>query len=166
MKYLVGLGIKFGMMLAVIWIVLGGFFEVAFSDVLAISAILTVVSFLGDVFILPGIKNVTAAIADFFLAWAGVWAIGSFFIEQQIALGTASFIAALILTVGEIFFHMYMRRHFFNSPSADEENQSTAPPDPGNDEQKRSSVRDMQIEYGEDMYAKLSAKDPKSKKQQ
>ncbi|AXF55624.1 YndM family protein [Salicibibacter kimchii] len=166
MRFLAGLGIKFAIMLAVIWIVLGGFFDVAFSDVLAISAILTVVSFLGDVFILPGIKNVTAMIADFFLAWAGVWILGHFFIAQPLALGTASFIIALILTGAEIFFHMYMRRQFFNSPSADEENQSTAPPKPENEQQQRSSVRDLQTEYGEDMYAKRSAKDPKSKKQQ
>ncbi|QQK76891.1 YndM family protein [Salicibibacter cibarius] len=165
MKYFAGIGIKFGMMLVVIWVVLGGFFDVAFSNVLAISLILTVVSFLGDVFILPGIKDVTAIIADFFLAWAGVWILGFFFIEQPMALGIPSFIVALILTGSEIFFHMYMRRRFFNSPSGDEENQSTAPPEPEN-EQQRSSVRDLQTEYGEDMYAKLSAKDPKSKKQQ
>nr|WP_246476409.1 hypothetical protein [Salicibibacter cibi] len=69
-------------------------------------------------------------------------------------------------TRGEIFFHMYMRRQFFNRPSADEENQSTAPPEPDNERQPRASARDLQTEYGEDMYAKLSAKDPKNKKQQ
>ncbi|QQK80750.1 DUF2512 family protein [Salicibibacter cibi] len=97
MKYLAGIGIKFGMMFVGIGIVLGGFSGVAFSNVLAISLVLTVVSFLGDVFILPGINDRTAMIADFFLAWAGVWILGLFFIEQPMALGIPSFITALIL---------------------------------------------------------------------
>ncbi|SDI53647.1 YndM family protein [Natribacillus halophilus] len=165
MKYLAGIGIKFIMMLGIIWIVLGGFFGVEFANVLAISVVLTVISFLGDVFILPGIKDVTAAIADFFIAWAGVWLLGAWFIEAPMALGFASFFTAIVLTAAEIFYHMYMRRQFFNQPSADEENQSTSAP-PEDEEQQERSTRDLQTEYGEDMYAKLSAKDPKSKKQQ
>lgn len=108
MEYIKALIIKFIMITAVLWVVLELFGTVTFADVLITSVLLTGVSFIGDVYILPKIGNVAATIADFGLALIMIWALGSFLFEQPIALGTASLISAAIIAVGEAFFHHYM----------------------------------------------------------
>lgn len=104
---------------AVLWIVLGLFFNVSFFNILATSSVLTALSYLGDIFILPRIGNTTAAIADFVLAWVAIWLLGSTLFAGTIALGTASFISALALTAGEIFFHRYLRNQVFHQNNSE-----------------------------------------------
>jgi uncharacterized SAM-binding protein YcdF (DUF218 family) len=113
MKYLGPLVIKFLMTTAVLWIVLGLFFGVTFGDIIMTSIILTVVASLGDLFILPRIGNTSASIADFALTWAIVWMVGSNMYGDGIAIGTAGFVSAIAITVGEVFFHRYLKNLVF-----------------------------------------------------
>lgn len=106
MKYIKALLIKFIMMTAILWIVLGTFFGISFLDILTTSVVLTGISFIiGDLLILPKFGNMWATVADFGLAFFGVWALGSFLFEQPVSLETISFFLAVAITVGEFFFH-------------------------------------------------------------
>lgn len=109
MKHVNALIIKFVMITAALWIVLGLGFDVSFGDIIITGIILTIVSYiLGDLFVLPAYENSAATIADFGLAFAGVWMIGYFLYEQPISLRFAALLSALLISVGEIFFHRYM----------------------------------------------------------
>lgn len=97
------------MMTVALWIVLGLMFDVNFGSILATSIILTIVSFLlGDLYVLPKYENTVATMADFGLAFAGVWAIGYFLYDQPISLRFAALLSALLISIGEIFFHRYL----------------------------------------------------------
>ncbi|WP_019414875.1 YndM family protein [Paenisporosarcina sp. TG20] len=117
--------IKFIMCTAVLWIVLGLFYGVPFSDVLITSVFLTVFAYALDVLVLPRVGNVFALMGDFVLAWAGIWILGSFLFPELIPLGTASLIAAIIITIGEVFFHRYMAEEVFDKPPMLEEKVDT-----------------------------------------
>jgi len=111
--YMKALLMKFVMITVVLWVVLSLIYDVSFTDVLITSVVLTAVGYVGDVFILPKIGNVWAAISDFVIAYAIIYFLGSYIYEQPIALGTASFISALTLMVGELWLHRYMHTNIF-----------------------------------------------------
>jgi hypothetical protein len=104
---------KFLMITAVLWVILSLIYDVSFTDVLITSVVLTAVGYVGDVFILPKIGNVWAAISDFVIAYAVIYFLGSYIYEQPLTLGTAAFISALILMVGELLLHRYMHTNIF-----------------------------------------------------
>lgn len=109
------------MITVLLWVVLGIFFDVSFTDILITSVVLSVVGYVGDVYLLPKIGNVWAAIGDFVIAYAVIYFLGSYIYEQPIALGTASFISALLLMVGELFLHRYMDTNIFEPRKANPE---------------------------------------------
>ncbi|SES30858.1 Protein of unknown function [Psychrobacillus sp. OK032] len=115
---------KFVLTTAVLWVILGLFFDVNFTDVLITSVVITVVGFIGDLFVLPRIGNVLAAITDFVLAMVVVWVLGSNIFEVPIPLGTASFVSALALMMEELFFHRYMASHIFEPKIKNPENKT------------------------------------------
>lgn len=109
MEHVKALLIKFIMITAVLWIVLSGFYDVAFADMLTISILLTGASYIiGDLFFLPRFENWGASLADLGMAFAGIWFVGSFLVEGTIDLGSAAIVSALIIAAGEFFFHKYM----------------------------------------------------------
>lgn len=109
MEHVKALIIKFIMCTAVLWVVLGLFFGVTFSAILTIAVILTVVSYLlGDLFILPRFENWGATLADFGLAFLGVWFLGYYL---NIPLFTAALFSGVIIAIGEYFFHKYVAKH-------------------------------------------------------
>lgn len=102
--------IKFIMITAVLWIVLG-LYGFTFGDILVSSVLITGVSYIiGDRIILPRFGNVAATIADFGLVFVMLWSFGSYLFEPREGVGTASFIAALIIGMGEALFHRYLER--------------------------------------------------------
>lgn len=111
--YLKAFLMKFIMITAVLWVVLSLIYDVSFTDVLITSVVLSVVGYVGDVYLLPKIGNVWAAISDFVIAYAVIYLLGSYIYEQPIALGAASFVSALILMVGELVLHRYMHTNIF-----------------------------------------------------
>lgn len=104
--------IKLIMNTAVLTIILGVFYAVNSRDVLITSVVLTVIGYIADVYILPRVGNTLAAIGDFLLATAVIWVTGNT-LEIPIAIGSASFISALILMIGELYLHQFMERHIF-----------------------------------------------------
>ncbi|WP_249872050.1 YndM family protein [Oceanobacillus saliphilus] len=110
MKHTGPLAIKFLMTTAILWIVLGLFFDMSFGNIITTSLIVTLLGYLGDLFIMPRVGNVFASIADFVFFWAAVWIVANTIIQTPIiALGTAAFISAVLLTIGEAIFHKYLK---------------------------------------------------------
>ncbi|MFD2922985.1 YndM family protein [Halobacillus naozhouensis] len=148
MKHIKALLIKFVMVTAVLWIVLGGFYDVSFADILTTSVLLTATAYLiGDLFILPKMGNTAATIADFGLALAGTWILGAFLFEAPVPLGTASLISAILIAVGEMFFHRYMEKNILPNHPANT-----------NDERNFSQQGNLQTEFGSDVDIKPTAK--------
>lgn len=108
MKYALALIIKFVIHLAVLMMILGGFYGITFANILSISLLLTGISFIiGDLIILPNFDNTIAAVADFFLAFIGVWVLGYLLIIESINLGISSFVSAVFITIVEVFLPIY-----------------------------------------------------------
>jgi hypothetical protein len=118
--YAVALLIKFIMITTILSFVLGAFYGIPFSHVFTISILITGFSFIGDVFLLPFVSNALATIADFGLAWFGVWALSTYLFPQLLPIGTASILSAGLIAFGELFFHRYMQRKIFD-PRAEEQ---------------------------------------------
>lgn len=112
MKYIPTLLVKFIIITAVLWTILGFMFEVSFANVLITSIVLTGASFIiGDLYVLPKIGNVGAAMVDFVLALGGIWMLGLFlFDEPSIRLGTISLVSAVGISLGEILVHWFMAK--------------------------------------------------------
>lgn len=114
MRYALALAIKLVINLAVLTMILGGFYGISFANILSMSLLITGISFIiGDLIILPSFEHTIAAIADFFLALIGVWFLGYLLITEPINLGIASFVSAVFITIAEVFFHRYMEQRIF-----------------------------------------------------
>lgn len=109
-----------------LWITLGTIFNISFSNLFITSAILTVIAFAGDMFILPKIGNVAAAVGDFALAYIGIWIIGSFLFDSTLSLDAAALISAFLITASELFYHRYLRDFVFENV---DKNQKQLPSD-------------------------------------
>jgi hypothetical protein len=117
MKHVKALIIKFLMITIMLFLVLGLFYGVDFGDIITISIVLTVGAYIiGDLFILPRFRNVIATLADFGLAFIGVWVLGDILIEENIPLTTAALLSAVLIGVGEWFFHKYVIQIIRESP--------------------------------------------------
>ncbi|MFK2825410.1 YndM family protein [Bacillus sp. B190/17] len=107
--------IKFVMCTAAVWFILGLFYGLDLGEILTISILLTAAAYIvGDLFILPRFGNVIATIADFGLAYFGIWIFGSMVINETISLGWASFWTAVVIAAAEVFFHIYLINHIFD----------------------------------------------------
>jgi len=115
MEHLRSLVIKFVMTTAMLAVVFGFLYGVSFGDILTISFILTIVSYLiGDMLILPRFGNTAATITDFGIAYVGAWMIGAQIIDEPIRMGIASFLSAGLIAIGEAFFHQYVVNNVIN----------------------------------------------------
>lgn len=111
MDHVKALIIKFIMCTAVLWVVLGLFYGVGFGAILTLSVLLTVISYIvGDLFLLPRFENWGATLADLGITFVGIWFLGPFLFEENLLIGSAAIISAIIIAVGEFFFHKYMAR--------------------------------------------------------
>ena len=119
MRHLLALAIKFVMVAAVLLIVLTLLFDVSFVDTLLISLALTALSYaMGDIMIFlnagrpenQSSRNTIATFADFVMAFLAIWLIGWLLTGQNIEMVTPALVAALILSAGEWFFHLYVDR--------------------------------------------------------
>jgi hypothetical protein len=146
--------IKFIMTLVVLWIVLGWIYGVSFTDVLITSVVLTGVGYIADVYILPRIGNVFASIADFGLALVLIWLVGSYLFEPPVPLWSAAFLSALIIMLGELFFHRYMANNVFDKEISDPK-----------DKKGYFQRTNLQTEFGEDMDIESAAKKAEKEKE-
>ncbi len=115
MEHLRAILIKFVLVTAMLSIVLGFLYGVSFGDILTISIVLTIAAYLlGDMLVLPRSGNTMATLADFGLAYAITWLVGAAVIEEPIRLGVASFLSAVLISIGEVFFHRYLENNIID----------------------------------------------------
>lgn len=110
--------IKFIMMTLVLWIVLDLYFNVSFGSILVASIILTTVTFLVDIYLLPRIGNIMAAVGDFAIVYFGLWFIGRFILNEAfslISITNAAFMSAFLILIGELVYHRYLRNVVFEN---------------------------------------------------
>lgn len=127
MKHVKAILIKFVMIAVVLGIVLTGIFDGEFEDTLLISLVLTVVAYIiGDLFILRKTgedrdrnadhnkRNTIATVSDAILAFLVVWIMGRNLFTDDSDVLMASIISAVIIAVGEWFFHKYLDKNVFD----------------------------------------------------
>ena len=127
MDHLKALAIKFIMILVVLGIILTGIYDGEFGDTLLISLVLTLVAYvLGDLMIFRKAgddhdrnsdhvkRNTIATISDAVLAFLVIWLMGKALFTDDGDVLAAAMISALIIAVGEWFFHKYLDRHVFD----------------------------------------------------
>jgi hypothetical protein len=113
MKHVKALAIKFVSSLALLSIILGLFFDMAFSNIFLITLVLGVAAYIiGDLLILPRTNNTVATIADFGLAFLIIW-----LMSENLTYGdnhfSMSLIAALGVALFEYMFHKYVVNNVF-----------------------------------------------------
>jgi hypothetical protein len=109
-QHIKALAIKTVASLVLIYVILGIGFNYSFGNILALTFLLGVISYiLGDLLLLPRTSNLTATISDFALAMLLTW----FFLSNITANTNNVFMASLLTAIGvalfESFFHRYMR---------------------------------------------------------
>jgi hypothetical protein len=111
LKHLRALAVKFLASLAVLYVILGLMYDMSFTNVLLISLVLGLASYvIGDLFLLPKTNNTIAALADFGLAFMIIWILG-----ESLTYGESLLLPSLISAAGialfEYFFHKYVARN-------------------------------------------------------
>ncbi|WP_409304260.1 YndM family protein [Peribacillus sp. SCS-155] len=110
MRHGLALSIKFISTLVVLGIILGLFYNLAFTEVLMIAVVLTLAGYiLGDLFILRRTNNLSASLADFGLALIIIYLLSR---NMAFANGlfTASFLSAAAIAFTEYFYHSFISR--------------------------------------------------------
>ncbi|EIM09808.1 DUF2512 family protein [Bacillus atrophaeus] len=119
MVHVKALAIKGIMTIIVLYLVLGLGFNFTFGDTLLMTLVLGVVSYLlGDLYVLPKWNNMIATVADFGLAFLVVWLMGmplSMGLSPGM-LALAALFAAIVMAIGEYFFHFYMMSKELGKP--------------------------------------------------
>ncbi|MCY8934218.1 YndM family protein [Bacillus atrophaeus] len=119
MVHVKALAIKGIMTLIVLYLVLGLGFNFTFGDTLLMTIVLGVVSYLlGDLYVLPKWNNMIATVADFGLAFLVVWLMGmplSMGLSPGM-LALAALFTAIVMAIGEYFFHFYMMSKELGKP--------------------------------------------------
>ncbi|ASS69753.1 DUF2512 family protein [Bacillus atrophaeus] len=119
MVHVKALAIKGIMTIIVLYLVLGLGFNFTFGDTLLMTIVLGVVSYLlGDLYVLPKWNNMIATLADFGLAFLVVWLMGmplSMGLSPGM-LALAALFAAIVMAIGEYFFHFYMMSKELGKP--------------------------------------------------
>ncbi|SEN21127.1 DUF2512 family protein [Lihuaxuella thermophila] len=120
MRHTSALLIKFLLTGITLYLILGLFYRVSYTDVLLTTVVLTIAGYLADVYLLPRIGNVFSTLTDLLLSFTVIWLIGTYFFDTDIGtyyykrdampLFEASTIGAIAISVAEWFFHRYLQR--------------------------------------------------------
>lgn len=110
MSHILRIAIKFIAAVVVLGIIDALGYDLGASDILGISAVLAIVSYVvGDLFILRATNNTVATIADFALAFVILYLmINTMTVENNVF--SASLIGSLIIAAFELFFHRMLKR--------------------------------------------------------
>ncbi|CAM4018184.1 YndM family protein [Mesobacillus thioparans] len=108
MKHLRAIAVKFIASFALLYVILGAMYDMSFTNVLLISLLLSVVSYvIGDLFLLQKTNNTIATLADFALAFMIIWVVGESLTYGE-SLLLPSLISAAGIAIFEYFFHKYV----------------------------------------------------------
>ncbi|WP_373894237.1 YndM family protein [Virgibacillus sp. CBA3643] len=100
--------VKFIGTLIMLYLILGLGYGMTFGNVFLITLVLGMIAYLGDVIVLPNLNNTVATIADFATAFLIIYFM-SFGITTGGEWFTASFVAAVGVTLFEYFYHKYYK---------------------------------------------------------
>ncbi|WP_366249668.1 YndM family protein [Terribacillus aidingensis] len=131
MKHVKALVIKFIMILAVLWIVFTLMFDTEFSDTLLMSVVLTIAAYvIGDLLILSRAgdrskpdgdftkRNAIATVSDAILTFIVLWLLGEALLNPDDNVVMASLISAVVIGIGEWFFHRYVNNNVIEDHNA------------------------------------------------
>lgn len=125
MNHVIAIGMKFIAVTAVLWIVLSVASGIlSMGDILIMSAVITLLSYAGDMTLMPKISNITASIVDMAAVFVLIWVLGIWLGSNSSELIWGAVIAAVIIGVTEYFYHIYLKRniltkHTWNSDLVD-----------------------------------------------
>ncbi|CAM3830342.1 DUF2512 family protein [Mesobacillus zeae] len=109
MEHVKAFVIKGVMSFIILYFVLGLGFHAGFGDLLLITLLLGLLSYIaGDLMILPKTSNLTATASDFILSFFMIWGLGLILFDYTDSLMAGSLFAAFLIAMGEWFFHSYM----------------------------------------------------------
>lgn len=123
MNHVKALVIKFVMIAAVLGIILAGIFDFAFST-LVISLVLTLLAYVvGDLGIFQNTgarteqdkRNIIATLSDVLLAAIVIYFMGLSFAENSESIVAAAVVSAVVIGLGEWFFHKYIDKQVFEA---------------------------------------------------
>ncbi|KKB33518.1 DUF2512 family protein [Bacillus thermotolerans] len=123
MEHVKAIIIKFVMIAAVLGIILSGIFDGALSDTLWISAALTLLAYvLGDLLIFRSVgdsleytkRNTIATLSDIVLSFLVIYFMGNSLFVGMDNLFSAALLSAIMIGVGEWFFHKYLDNNVFD----------------------------------------------------
>lgn len=113
MKHVIALIIKFIMVAVILEIILLSGSNFNFYDILWISLVVTILSyFIGDILILPLTNNTVATICDGILSFVVIY-LFNYIYSYKFIPASSTLIAAVVLSIGEWFFHKYMADRVF-----------------------------------------------------
>lgn len=124
MKHLKALIIKFVMSALFLGIILTGIYNYDFSNSMLISLVLTVVAYaLGDLLVYRNAaddsdykkRNIIATISDLILFFLVIWIMGASLFENNSTIIQDFIVSAIVITIGEWFFHKYLDKHVLNT---------------------------------------------------
>ncbi|MBT2724679.1 YndM family protein [Bacillus sp. ISL-46] len=128
MRHILRIAMKFIAAVVVLGIIDALGYDLGASDILGISAVLAIVSYVvGDLFILRVTNNTVATIADFALAFVILYLmIDNMTIEDDVL--SASLIGSIAITAFEIFFHRLLGREHGKQASNQRQTMQTGRP--------------------------------------
>jgi hypothetical protein len=113
MKHIVAIILKFIVVLVLLEIILSLMTTLSVTQILIISAVVTLVSYiLGDLLILAVSNNTVAVLSDVVLSFLAIWLFNYVPYYGGISVGDAV-VCAIVLGVAEIFFHKYVAGAIF-----------------------------------------------------
>lgn len=119
MKHIIALVVKYVMVASVLEIILGIFTNLSILEILIISLTITIMTYIiGDLLIFSIFNNSVAAVADAGLCWLIIYLFNYVWPIRYISLLSA-LSAAVIVGIGEIFFHMYIERNVLQQTPKD-----------------------------------------------
>lgn len=121
MEYVRAAVLKFVIVTAILYIILSLFYGASFVNVLWTSLNLTFWAYLiGDLLLLPYAGNRVALVTDFGIAFLSIWIMAVYTFSPNVPLVSATLVATIAITVGEWFFHAYMRKYVMDLPEQQE----------------------------------------------
>ncbi|MEI3614697.1 DUF2512 family protein [Pseudogracilibacillus sp. SO30301A] len=88
--------------------IFGIFFHATIGRLLLMTLVVSTITFIGDLFILPRINKAVAAIADFATFFLLYLLLGNLVVEGNVSLILPAFTAAYLGAAAEAVFHIYM----------------------------------------------------------
>lgn len=113
-----GYGIKLIGVLLITLSVFSIFYETSLFNLIVMGIVIATVSYIGDVFLLPKMNHVLAAVGDLFAYFALFWILSTLFITDGMVSILPAFMAAYLATAAEAVFHIYMIDHILDDDDA------------------------------------------------